>query len=621
MPTIAIYVRKSTESEDRQILSIDSQVRELKQFAKREHLPVAQVLTETKSAKSPGRPVFNELFGLIQKGKIDGVLCWKLDRLARNPVDGGAVIWAMEERKLTAIHTPQRSFQNTGNDKFWMQLEFGMAKKYVDDLSDNVKRGIRAKLEQGWIGGLPPLGYLNNRDTRTIVKDPQRFPLVRRMWDLMLTGTHTPPKILQIATEHWGLRTRQFKRIGGKPLTRSAVYELFKNPFYYGAIVRKSEYYKGKHPAMISKSEFDRVQRLLGVTTNPRPQERTFAFTGLIRCGECGASVTAEHKRNRYGRTYIYYHCTKRKPGVACSQRVIEVVELERQIAAFLQSITISAKTRDWAIQRVRALNAEEADKDRAGFESLNKQYASCKRQLTELVDLRLRGLLTDEEFLAKKRELEEERARLQELLQDTDGRFTTVLDRCIEVFDFAQNAKVTFDRGSMEDKRAILRFTGSNLVLKDKILTIQPQRPLFFIRRALTSDSAQKLMIEPKNFSKPQPQIEGSTSETKMWCGLVDDVRTFFLENRSVPTFKQIRAAVAEESSCTRERRRAIRQFAHEQVKEQRAVRRLHRVFQRRVQSPALPAPRRKAGDNSVPSPTGPRSASSSRSGGPAAA
>ncbi|MBK7143570.1 MAG: recombinase family protein [bacterium] len=149
MPQIAIYARKSTESEDRQVLSIDSQIKELQEFAAREKLGKVVVFTESKSAKAPGRPAFNELLKRVSKGEFDRLVCWKLDRLARNPVDGGAVIWAVEEGKIQHIYTPQRRFDNSGNDKFWMQLEFGMAKKYVDDLSDNVKRGLRAKVAQG----------------------------------------------------------------------------------------------------------------------------------------------------------------------------------------------------------------------------------------------------------------------------------------------------------------------------------------------------------------------------------------------------------------------------------------------------------------------------------------
>ncbi len=533
MPGIAIYARKSTESEDRQILSIDSQVRELKMLADHEGLQVDRVFTESMSAKAPGRPVFNEIYRLLQKGALDGIVCWKLDRLARNPVDGGALIWAIEENKLKHLVTPQRSFTNTGNDKFWMQLEFGMAKKYVDDLSDNVKRGIRARIHQGWMSGLPPLGYLNDRNNRTIVKDPQRFPLIRRMWDLMLTGNLTPPHIQRLANDKWGLRTRKFKRLGGAPIALSAVYKIFKHPFYYGIIRHKNEFHQGAHEPMVSKAEFDRVQKLLGVKTSPRPEKYDFAFTGLIRCGECGASVTAEHKRNRQGHRYIYYHCTRKRKGTSCTQKVIEVKQLQTQISSFLESMTIHPDFSEWVISLTQEIHAEEMAKDKASFESLNKRYAACKEELSKLVDLRLRGLLNDDEYMKKKRELENERVTLKELLNDSDDHFSQVLNRCIEAFEFATIAKRTFDEGDNEVKRACLRYLGSNLTLQDGILSIHAQEPFVLMKTTLNSPRAKKFMLEPTPFNYSQRKDVRPNSSISMWCSLVHDVRTFYWTHR----------------------------------------------------------------------------------------
>lgn len=539
MADVAIYARKSTESEDRQILSIDSQIRELKEFATREGLEVSGVFTESKSAKAPGRPVFNDLFARIQKGAIDRVICWKLDRLARNPVDGGAMIWAMDEQKLKAIYTPQHVFVNTGNDKFIMQIELGMAKKYIDDLSDNVKRGIRARLAQGWVSGRSPLGYLNDRTEKRVVKDPDRFPLVRKMWDMLLTENYSPPHILKTATDNWGLRTRGFKRTGGGPLTLTSIYRLFQNPFYYGALRHNGEFHVGKQEPMISKSEFDRAQRVLSRTNTPRPQEYAFAYTGILRCGECGCSITAEHKVNRQGHRYVYYHCTRRKPGVHCSQKAIEVKDLESQVRSFLDSITISEGLKEWAIQRVIELNNEESAKDQTGFESLNRRLSACKREQTELVNLRLRGMLTDDEFLSKKKELEDERFRITELLQDSDSHFTNVLDRCSEVFDFALKAKGLFERSDPEARRAILRFAGSNLTLRDKTLTITPQKPLFFVQRALESPLVRKSMFEPAFLSEPSQSKAFETRYKNKWQSLVHEVRTFFLQNPGSPSYQ----------------------------------------------------------------------------------
>jgi DNA invertase Pin-like site-specific DNA recombinase len=267
MPGYFLYCRKSTEAEDRQVLSIASQTTELMQIATRLHLPIVEILTESRSAKTPGRPVFSAMMQRLARGEAQGVLCWKLDRLARNPVDGGAVIWAIRQHHLTIV-TPSNTYRQDDDNTILMYLEFGMAQKYIDDLSKNVKRGLQAKVEQGWLPAIAPLGYLNNRvlaqGARTLIPDPERFPLVRRMWDLMLTGRCTPSKILAIANHRWGFRTRPMRKRGGTPLSQSGIYKLLTNPFYAGMFAYDGQLYQGRHEPMVTLEEYDRVQLLLG---------------------------------------------------------------------------------------------------------------------------------------------------------------------------------------------------------------------------------------------------------------------------------------------------------------------------------------------------------------------
>jgi site-specific DNA recombinase len=172
MPTYFMYCRKSSEAEDRQILSIDSQVTELKRYAARKNIQISSVFTEAKSAKALGRPVFNSMMARLYRGEVDGILCWELDRLARNPVDGGAIIWAMKEHDVKII-TPFQTYGQSEENVVWMYLEFGMAQKYVDDLSKNVKRGLRTNAEMGWRPGPTPPGYMNrvNSEGHTFVFD------------------------------------------------------------------------------------------------------------------------------------------------------------------------------------------------------------------------------------------------------------------------------------------------------------------------------------------------------------------------------------------------------------------------------------------------------------------
>lgn len=497
MSKLAIYARKSTESEDRQVLSIDSQIKELKEFAAREGLGVPVVFTESKSAKAPGRPAFNKLLANIAKGDFDRLLCWKLDRLARNPVDGGSVIWAVEEGRIKHIHTPQRRFDNSGNDKFWMQLEFGMAKKYVDDLSDNVKRGLRAKVEQGWMTGKPPLGYLNDVVTKHVVKDPERFPLVRKMWDLLLAGNHTPNAITKIATEQWGLTTRQYKRMGGGPVAYSTVYSIFTNPFYYGKFLFNGQLYDGSHDPMITFDEFERAQYLMGRRTQPRPKQKFFAYTGLISCGECGAAITAENKVNRYGYRYIYYHCTKRKRRVSCSQRVIEEKELEAQILEYLKTLTIPRDYLNWALETLKDLQKDETNAADARLSGLKSRIESATKAQDSLLDMKLRGLLTDEEYSKKKDQLLEEKIQLEnELRQDsTDDGLAA------EAFNFAYSAATAFEKSLPVRRRTILRQVGSNLTLMNKTLRIQAHEPLERIRQDARSPELRNRPFEPYVF------------------------------------------------------------------------------------------------------------------------
>jgi DNA invertase Pin-like site-specific DNA recombinase len=230
-----IYCRKSSESEDRQVLSIESQVKELTELSKRLNLPVSEILTESRSAKYPGRPVFGALMKRVLKGEFKGIITWKLDRLARNPSDGGAIVSAMDNNKIAEIITPSNVYRNNGSEKFMMWIDLGMAKKYVDDLSDNVKRGNKTKLEKGWFPGRPPLGYLNEPVERTIVPDPERFILVRKMWEMLLDGK-SPSYIRSVANEQWKLRSRKGKRKGDRPIALSKIYKIFGSPFYYGLI-------------------------------------------------------------------------------------------------------------------------------------------------------------------------------------------------------------------------------------------------------------------------------------------------------------------------------------------------------------------------------------------------
>jgi site-specific DNA recombinase len=532
-----IYCRKSSESEERQVLSIESQIKELEVLTKRLGLHVSQILTESRSAKYPGRPVFNDLMKKVYKGQVKGVICWKLDRLARNPIDGSSLIWALDQGKLSSIITPHNTFSNNSNDKFLMQIEFGMAKKYVDDLSDNVKRGNKAKLERGWVPGLPPLGYLNEPKERTIIIDPERFPLVRKIWDLLLRGM-PPSEILRTANHEWGFRTRTHKKVGNRPLTASGLYKIFSRPFYYGLIARKEGVFQGKHQTMITEEEFWKAQEILGRRGLPRPKEHHFAFTGLIRCAECGCMITAEEKRNRYGYHYAYYRCTKKKPNVRCSQKYLSDKMLESQIMDYLEKIYIPKRLLDLALDYLKAEREEENAKSSEVRKSLLKAKSDCEKKLDNLNQMRLRDLIGDKEYLKEKERLLNEKIRLEESIEKGDGNESigpTVKTQ--EAILFSHTARDDFNKATPEKKKALVQELGSNFSLKDKKLLIEVEKPFAILEMGLKRINNEITPLEPQNKGAAKREFTLSASAIQSLWTTVEDVRTFYKHQHSNTT------------------------------------------------------------------------------------
>jgi DNA invertase Pin-like site-specific DNA recombinase len=432
---------------------------------------------ESFSAKAPGRAVFDEMLKKVEAGAAEGIIAWHPDRLARNSIDGGRIVYLLDTGALKDLRFATFTFENNSQGKFMLSIVFGYSKYYVDSLSENVRRGYRTKVEHGWLPGLAPLGYLNDTTEKTIIPDADRFPLVRKLWQLMLTGAYSPRRLWETATRDWGLRTVKRKRIGGKLISLSAVYRILTNSFYAGVLEREGKSYPGKHQAMVTLDEFDRVQGLLGRPHQARSKTRAFAFTGLIRCGECGFAVTAEEKTNRFGTHYTYYHCSRRRLDYDCHQPYLQARELERQALQFLHEIKIPERLHQWPLKRLQLRESRNRDIRASKLRSLQAASASVEKELDNLTKLRIRELLTDEEFVRQRLELERTQISLAQSIANTekgDDRFEP--ERLL--VSFSARAASCFESGDLRMQRLILIIVGSNPTLKDKRLNIDARKP-----------------------------------------------------------------------------------------------------------------------------------------------
>jgi DNA invertase Pin-like site-specific DNA recombinase len=227
-PIFFLYARKSSESEERQALSIEAQITELKIFAEKENLTIQKIFTEAQSAKTPGRPVFNEMISCIEKGEANGIIAWHPDRLARNSIDGGRIVYLLDTKHIEFLKCPTFWFENSPQGKFMLNIAFGQSKYYVDNLSENVKRGQRQKLRRGEWPGWAPLGYINDKNLRKVVPDPINAPHVKKLFETYATGQYTLEDLKKFSFE-WGLVSRK-----NNPVVKAEIQRTLKRSFYYG---------------------------------------------------------------------------------------------------------------------------------------------------------------------------------------------------------------------------------------------------------------------------------------------------------------------------------------------------------------------------------------------------
>lgn len=335
-----LYARKSSESDERQTMSIDSQVKEMTELAIRERLQIRDIRSESHSAKDSGlRPVFKQLITDIGRGEFGGILTWAPDRLSRNAGDLGQLVDLMDQGKLKQIRTYSQAFTNDPGQKFLLMILCSQAKLENDQKGINVKRGIRAKCEMGWRPGPAPIGYMNASQggVKKIIPDPERADKIREMFELFGEGCYYGRDLKRMFDKE------KFTTPNGKQVPLSMIYRVFKNPFFYGEFeypVDSGNWYEGAHEPLITKELFDKVQEKMKVPQKAPWRSVQLDYRNLFKCGECGYNITGELKQRRLKsgryREHVYYHCV-RTPFKKCSQnKYMSQSELEDEIVSFI---------------------------------------------------------------------------------------------------------------------------------------------------------------------------------------------------------------------------------------------------------------------------------------------
>ena len=525
-----IYARKSTESTDRQVQSIDDQLAAMRRIAEQQGHLIRRELTESKSAKAPGtRPVFMQLLKDIEKGHVTGLYTWSMSRLARNPVDGGQIAYLLQTGKLSFIRTADRTYL-PDDSSLLLAIESGMATQDIQTLRKGVIRGMRGKVDRGGLPGRTPLGYVNNTLTKVVEPDPELFPVIRRGWDLLLTGSYSFAD-LHRAMRTWTVASKRWKPV----VAKSYVQKLFTNPFYCGKIRFKGEVFPGTHLPMVTEEEFETVQRLLRRPVDARPARYTFAYTGFIR-HSCGCLVTAERKTKHYPRTnntrqYTYYHCSGSK---GCSKHSVSEDYITSQILAAYESFRMAPAQVSWCLEVCGRLVSEEASGDQRDASKLVETERSVGTKLERLLELRLAGEVSAGEYQAAKersrRHLiqvqnakEHENTRAKRALAILNDRLRVASADPESIHELPTSAKRAFALALSDNYLLTLESTGPNLIIQ--------QDPVLQLFAA----------FEPLRDGSEKPKQGGDQSQNVKWWAFVTQLRTTLLEQADLEAKKML--------------------------------------------------------------------------------
>lgn len=442
----------------------------------------------------------------VWRGEIDTIVTWKADRLARNPVDGGNVQHALMERKVVIITSDRRYAEP--DDQFLLNLEFGFSTKYSQDLAKNISRGLKSKWERGEWAGVAPIGYSNvigERERRrrggAIVADLDTAPYVQKLFGLYATGNYSLRQLTAKALQEWRMtfrRSGDTRAVGRYPMTTIA--QILKNPFYYGVMRVKGNFYPGVHEPLISKATYDTVQRVLAARrgTAERPSRHTFPYSALIVCSLCGHRFTAYTTRKPSGRTYTYYRCAMGSKG--CAQPHITAAEIEAVVRPLLKDIALTERESSRCIDIYHELVRGDRESDGKEIAKCRAMAAGIVRRSSRLLDLFIAGEITKDEKDVKARELAEMRSSLDLQIQQLERGESRDIGQYENFLRSLTDVEKVFSAAESDEKRALLRSLQIELRATPK-----------------------KLLLSAGNATR----LIKDREKRPLWCSLVHNVRT----------------------------------------------------------------------------------------------
>ncbi len=440
------YARVSSREQEREGYSIPAQRKLLAEYARKQGFSVEREFIDIESAKNPGRKEFTNMLRLLETdGACRVVLVEKTDRLYRNRTDALAFETLIEKRGVE-IHLVKEARvigkNSRSQDKFMHDIHVAVAKNYLENLRDEVKKGMREKAEQGIYPGRAPFGYRNNSLTRSIEVDPQRAPVVKRIFELYAAGNHSLTTLRKAVMEELGTR-----------LSRAYLETMLKNRFYLGYFVWQGVEYKGAHPAIIAGESFSRVQDVITGRHKPKYRKHNFAFAGLLRCAFDGCTVTSELQKGKY----VYYRCSHGRG--KCSLPYMREQDISDRMGELLKGIYVPETVAHKIIGSLQGDSARAEAERQQRISGAQHRLAALRARMDQMYEDKLDGKIDEEFWTRKMNEWREQERALESQLASLSayiaGDSVLTVKR---IFELANRAHFLYVRRNAAERGQLLK-------------------------------------------------------------------------------------------------------------------------------------------------------------------
>jgi len=476
-----LYARVSSKEQE-EGFSIPAQLILLKDYAKKNKFRVIKEFIDVETAKQAGRSSFNSMIDFLKNNlEVKNILCEKTDRLYRNFKDY-ITIEDLELKMHLVKENEVLSRESKSHQKFIHGIKILMAKNYIDNLSEETKKGMLQKANEGYYPSFAPLGYLNiekelnGRKIKIIDIDQSRSQVIKKIFKLYSTGKYSLQKINNFANEE-GLRSKK-----GYKLHKSTIYNILRDPIYYGDFKWNDKIYKGKHLAIISKELFDEVQKTFSKYNKPEKiQKHNFAFTGLLTCAKCGCAITAEIQKDKY----VYYHCTHYKG--KCGNKFIREEKLTEKLGELVKKIKVEPRIIDWLKEALLMSHKDEQEYHSSQIKSLRERYDKLQLRLDRIYIDKLDEVVTTEFYQEKTNEWKNEQNNILVNINKHKDANTNYFEKGIKILELAQKAYSTYLEQNNTAKRNLLNILLSNCTLNDGNLYPIYRKPFDLLAKGLS--------------------------------------------------------------------------------------------------------------------------------------